>query len=140
MLKMLSPFVLALMLHTAVTAQDSSAHQQPVIRQYWFVLLTKGPNRTQDTATAARIQDGHMANIRRLYAAGKLKVAGPFGEDSGDWKGLFIFDCVSKQEVEQLLQTDPAIQSGRLDYTIKPWYTMASGSFTPGKPAVIQAH
>ncbi len=103
------------------------------IRQYWFVMLLKGENRTQDSATAVKIQDGHMANIRRLYADGKLKVAGLFGDD-GIWRGIFIFDCETKEEVEQLLNTDPAIASGRLAYELYPWYTSPVGSFKPGKP------
>ena len=103
------------------------------IRQYWFVMLLKGENRTQDSVTAAKIQDGHMANIRRLYADGKLKVAGPFG-DEGTWRGIFIFDCETKEEVEQLLNTDPAIAAGRLSYELHPWYTSPIGSFKPGKP------
>lgn len=103
------------------------------IRQYWFVMLLKGQNRTQDSVTAAKIQDGHMANIRRLYADGKLKVAGPFG-DEGVWRGIFIFDCETKEEVEQLLNTDPAIAAGRLAYELHPWYTAPTGSFKPGKP------
>ncbi|ULQ56730.1 YciI family protein [Flavihumibacter rivuli] len=115
-------------------AQDGSAKKPPMnIRQYWFVMLVKGPNRNQDSATAAKIQAGHMSNMDKLYFEGKLKVAGPFGE-SGDWQGLFIFDCPTKQEVEQLLQTDPAISSGRLNYIIKSWWTEPSGSFTPGIP------
>ena len=103
------------------------------IRQYWFVMLLKGENRTQDSIAAAKIQDGHMANIRRLYADGKLKVAGPFG-DEGIWRGIFIFDCETKEEVEQLLNTDPAIAAGRLAYELHPWYTSPIGSFKPGKP------
>jgi uncharacterized protein YciI len=103
------------------------------IRQYYFVMLLKGPNRSQDSATAATIQAGHMANINRLYKLGKLKVAGPFGDD-GDWLGIFIFDCATKEEVEGLLKTDPAVAAGRLNYDIRPWYTAASGSFKPGKP------
>lgn len=103
------------------------------IKQYWFVMLLKGNNRTQDSATAAKIQEGHMANINRLYAEGKLKVAGPFGDD-GDWLGIFIFDVATKEEVEQLLKTDPAVAAGRLSYDIRPWWTAASGSFKPGKP------
>jgi uncharacterized protein YciI len=103
------------------------------IKKYWFVMLTKGNNRTQDSATAAKIQEGHMANINRLYYEGKLKVAGPFGDD-GDWLGIFIFDCAAKEEVEQLLKTDPAIASGRLAVDIRPWWTAATGSFAPGKP------
>jgi uncharacterized protein len=104
------------------------------IRKYWFVMLLKGENRSQDSVTAATIQDGHMANIRKLYAEGKLKVAGPFGDD-GNWRGIFIFDCETKEEVENFLKTDPAIAAGRLAYELHPWYTSPIGSFTPGKPA-----
>lgn len=103
------------------------------IKQYWFVLLVEGPNRNQDSVTAAQIQKAHMANINRLYLEGKLKVAGPFG-DEGPWKGLFIFDCDSRKEVIRLLESDQAILSGRLNYEIHPWYTEPSGSFKPGIP------
>jgi uncharacterized protein len=103
------------------------------IKQYWFVLLTEGKNRTQDSVSAAKIQEGHMANINRLYDEGKLKVAGPFGDD-GNWKGIFIFDCGTKEELEKMLITDPAIAAGRLAYEIHPWWTAATGSFVPGKP------
>jgi uncharacterized protein YciI len=103
------------------------------LKEYWLVILKSGPTRNQDTVTAAEIQKAHMANINRLYYEGKLKVAGPFGED-GDWQGLFIFDCKSKEEVEQLLKTDKAVASGRLVYEIHSWYTEPSGSFKPGKP------
>lgn len=115
-------------------AQDNKEKKmEDQIKQYWFVMLLKGPKRDQDSATAAKIQQGHMANINRLYDAGKLKVAGPFGDD-GNWLGIFIFDSPSKEEVEKDLKTDPAIISGRLNYDIRPWYTSPTGSFTPGKP------
>ena len=91
-------------------------------------MLTKGINRTQDSVTAAKIQEGHMANITRLYNEGKIKVAGPFGDD-GNWRGIFIFDAATKEEVETLLTTDPAISSGRLSYEIHPWWTSPVGSF-----------
>ncbi|MCX6320176.1 MAG: hypothetical protein NTW29_23045 [Bacteroidetes bacterium] len=66
-------------------AQTDSVSQkaQSQIRQYWFVMLSKGKTRDQDSATAAKIQTGHLANITRLYQQGKLKVAGPFGGDGG---------------------------------------------------------
>ena len=116
---------------SAFSQQEKKAEGQ--IRQYWFVMLTAGNNRNQDSAAAVRIQEGHMANIKRLYNEGKLKVAGPFG-DEGKWIGLFIFDCETKEEVENLVKTDPAIAAGRLNYEIHPWWTASSGSFTPGKP------
>jgi uncharacterized protein YciI len=107
--------------------------EEEQIRKYWFVMLLKGPNRSQDSVTAAKIQKAHLDNINRLYNEGKIKVAGPFG-DRGDWLGIFIFDCETKEEVEKLLQTDMAVSSGRLAYDIRPWYTAPTGSFEPGIP------
>jgi uncharacterized protein len=118
---------------SSLFSQQKTKKPEDEIKQYWFVMLLKGNNRTQDSVTAAKIQEGHMANIHRLYYDGKLKVAGPFGDD-GDWRGIFIFDCESKEEVENLLKTDPAIASGRLNYEIHPWWTAAMGSFKPGRP------
>src|SRR3982751_4699415 len=100
--------------HVFAQDQKSSGTSRPEdqIRQYFFVMLSTGTNRAHDSATAAKIQEGHMANINRLYYEGKLKVAGPFGDD-GNWRGIFIFDCKTKEEVEALLKTDPAIAAGR---------------------------
>lgn len=121
----------------SLSAQDKAgAAKAPKeqIRQYWFVLLTKGDHRNQDSATAMGIQKAHLDNINRLYNEGKIKVAGPYGKNEKGWQGLFIFDCPTREEVEQLLQTDKAVSSGRLKYEILPWYTAPMGSFVPGKP------
>ena len=121
--------------HFSFAQVDASKKPEEQIRRYWFVMLMKGANRTQDSATAAKLQEGHLANINRLYNEGKIKVAGPFG-DRGDWLGIFIFDCETRNEVDSLLKTDPAVGAGRLSYDIRPWYTAPIGSFAPGKPAV----
>ena len=91
----------------------SPAEKQYEMKQYFFVMLSKGENRTHDSVTAAKIQEGHMANMQKLADMGKLIVAGPFG-DNGDWRGIFIMDCKTKEEVEQYIKTDPAIIAGRL--------------------------
>ena len=113
--KIIVSFLIACFISSISFAQDKGKNAEPQIRQYWFVMLTKGTNRTHDSATAAKIQQGHLANITRLYNEGKLKVAGPFGDD-GAWRGIFVFDCETKEEVEKLLQSDPAIAAGRLAY------------------------
>ena len=122
----------------ACSQSTSGKKPEEMIRRYWFVLLTKGEQRAQDSVTASKIQAGHMNNIKRLYGEGKIKVAGPFGNDKDqktiNWQGLFIYDCETKEEVEQLLQTDPAVKAGRLAYQILSWYTAPVGSFVPGKP------
>ena len=138
MMKRLIAFSVALFLCGYSFAQDIKEKPQEQIRKYWFVMLLKGNNRSQDSATAAKIQEGHMANINKLYSEGKLKVAGPFGDD-GNWRGIFIFDasaegCKTKAEMEKLLKTDPAVSSGRLAYNIRPWWTAPTESFKPGVP------
>jgi uncharacterized protein len=116
---------------TALLAQHTnmdSAAQSMGLKQYFFVMLSKGEERKQDSATAARIQQGHLSNIRRLMGMGKMIVAGPFGDD-GNWAGFFIFDCATKQEVEGYLKTDPAVAAGRLVYDIHPWWTAKNCTF-----------
>ena len=123
-----------LMLVSAYTfSQQKNQKPEEQIRLYWFVMLKKGPNRTHDSTTAAQIQAGHMENMNKIYYDGKLKVAGPFGDD-GDWRGVFILDCATKEEAEELVKKDPAVVAGRLSYEIHPWYTAPTGNFAPGKP------
>lgn len=101
-----------------------------VMKQYYFVMLTKGDkrNETVDTAYLNKLQRLHLANIDRLANEGKILVAGPFGDD-GNWRGIFIFDCEQQSEVEHLLQTDPMIAAGWLGYEIHPWWTAKNEVF-----------
>lgn len=94
------------------------------MRRYVMALLKSGPNRDQDAETAKRLQEGHMENIRRLGSDGKLIVAGPF-LDSGDLRGIYIFDVTTIEEARELTETDPAIQAGRLEMDLHPWYGSA---------------
>ncbi len=100
------------------------------MKQYYFVMLTKGERRHEitDTAVISELQRGHMANINRLAEMGKIVVAGPFG-DNGNWRGIFIFDCPTEEEVRTLLNSDPAIKAGRLAYEIHPWWTSKNCMF-----------
>ena len=96
--------------------------QEEELKAYYFVILKKGPNRNQDSVTAAQIQKEHLANINRLAELGKLNVAGPFLDD-GEMRGIFIFDSGNEQEVRSLVESDPAIKAGRLVYELHHWMT-----------------
>lgn len=91
------------------------------MKQYFLVLLKRGPIRNQDSTTAAALQKGHLANIERLYNEGKIDLAGPMGHD-GDLRGIFVFNCETYDEVMTLCATDPAIRAGRLLAEIYPWW------------------
>ncbi|MFD1166635.1 hypothetical protein ACFQ2C_13555 [Sphingobacterium daejeonense] len=43
------------------------------------------------------------------------------------FRGLFILNNVkTEEEAKEILETDPAIKSGLLSYTIYPWYGSAA--------------
>lgn len=95
------------------------------MKHYVMALLKKGPNRTQDSTTAAKIQAGHMKNIERMAKEGKLVVAGPF-EDDWDVRGIYIFNVSTVEEAQKLTATDPAIIAGRLVMELHPFYCSAA--------------
>ena len=115
------------------------------IEQYFFVMLKTGPKQDFDSAQKQVLFKGHMDNINRLYYEGILKVAGPFGKNDLAWRGIFIFDCKTKEEAEKqapllleaqenYVQTDPAVTAGLFAVDIVPWYSSPIGSFKHGKP------
>ena len=95
------------------------------MRQYVFAYLKEGPNRDQDSLEAVQLQRAHLDNIIRLAEAGKLVLAGPF-MDNHEVKGIYIFAVETIEEAEELTSTDPAIQAGRLEMELHPWYGSAA--------------
>ena len=91
------------------------------MKTYFLGLIRKGPAWTPDETPEVRaLQEGHMANIRRLGAEGKLVLAGPF-LDGGDLRGLFLFEVATLEEAKALCETDPAVKAGRLVVEVHPW-------------------
>ena len=95
------------------------------MKQYVMAYLKAGPNRDQDSLTAAKLQEAHLSNIRRMAEKGKLVLAGPF-LDNGDVRGIYIFNVKTIEEARALTNTDPAIIAGRLTMELRPWYGSAS--------------
>ncbi|MEX1384282.1 YciI family protein [Lutibacter sp.] len=95
------------------------------MKTYVMAFLKRGPNRSQDSITAANLQRSHLENITKLANAGKLVLAGPF-LDTGDLRGIYIFDVATIEEAKKLTETDPAIQQGSLVMELKLWYGSAA--------------
>ncbi|HEY0107102.1 MAG TPA: YciI family protein [Rhizomicrobium sp.] len=85
------------------------------------VFHTAGPN--WKTGVAFRDQPGiadHVAYYGKALADGKLSLGGPFLDNSG---GMMIFVPGAKlEEIDAFAQNDPAVKSGLLTATVKPWY------------------
>lgn len=97
------------------------------MKPYTIVMLTTGSVKIDDQTKMGDIMKGHMANIGKLADEGKIVVAGPFlGKNKQNYRGMFIFNTQSKEEAEQWVKTDPAVQAGVFSYEIFPWYGSAA--------------
>lgn len=105
------------------------------MRTYFMVLLYRGPEWTAESSPETiELQDRHLANIKRLVAAGTMVLAGPFFPPVGDdpLLGLFLFDVSSLQEATELAESDPAVQAGRLRVEVLTWYGPVGITYTGG--------
>jgi len=95
------------------------------MRRYVMAFLKAGSNRSQDVEEASKIQAGHMAHINKMAEEGLLVLAGPF-LDGGSIRGIFLFAVDTIEEARDLTEADPAVQSGRLEMELHPWYGSAA--------------
>jgi uncharacterized protein YciI len=105
---------------TALAQAQTQPSPQPA--QYFFVLLNRPANAPQLSKEAGeKLQEEHMANIRKMAAEHKLVIAGPFMEDI-TLRGIFVFQADSAAQVQDWANNDPAVKAGRLSPEIHgPW-------------------
>src|SRR5579859_7704962 len=100
----------ACLLPAADSKVAKNSEPQYEMTSYVVGFFHRGPKWTaEETAETRRIQEGHLANFRKLAEAGKLIVAGPFS-DGGDLRGMLIFKLNSVDEARTLMDADPALQ------------------------------
>lgn len=98
----------------------------PNMEAFRVVLLVRPPHAPEfDKARLDEIQEGHMANIRRLHDEGKLLKAGPFEDYSGrEVLGMFILHTDQLEEAKAWVSTDPAVKAGRFAPEFLRWYVL----------------
>lgn len=105
---------------------DSLGGDDYGMKMYTFVILKTGSNPIHDKKTRDSLFKGHMANINRLAAMGKLIVAGPFDTNAKQYRRLFILDVKSIEEAKALLDQDPVIHSKLMEAEMFQWYGSAA--------------
>jgi uncharacterized protein len=125
MLRILS----VLFLFSLTASAQEEKKEELEMKQYFMVLLKRGPNTSLDSLQRQEIQKQHMAHINKMAEDKKLIMAGPFG-DNTDLRGIFVFDVATIEEAEELTNADPAVQAGRLIMEIHPWWA-AKGTCLP---------
>jgi len=105
---------------------DSLGADDYGMKMYVLVLLKTGPSKIADKAKHDSLFAGHLENIKRLSAIGKLAVAGPLEKNEKNYRGIFILNVSTFEEANRLLETDPTIKAKLLEGELFQWYGSAA--------------
>lgn len=96
------------------------------MKSYLLVILKTGTYETTDQVERDSLFKGHFSNMDRLAEEGKLVLAGPFGKNDKQFRGLFLLNTTSEEEAMDWLNNDPTIKSGLFVVDLIPWYGSAA--------------
>lgn len=121
--------------------QGTSDKDKPAPEQFFFVLLKHPANAQQISKEEGdKLQEAHMANIRKLHEEHKLVIAGPF-MDGGELRGIFVLKAASLNQATEWANTDPAVKAGRLAVEVHgPWMARAENIHETTTPDTLEKY
>jgi uncharacterized protein YciI len=90
--------------------------------QTYLILHTPGPAFHQGKSMFEQPLFEHGAYWKKQFDAGKLRLGGPFTDDSG---GAVVIEVADEAEAQQILVQDPAVIEQVLIARLLPWYLVA---------------
>lgn len=111
--------------YDAELAQKLGADEMGM-KSYTLVILKTGPSIVEDKALRDNLFAGHFSNMNIMSEAGKLILAGPLSQNKQNYRGIFILNTTSEEEVRELLSADPTIAKGIFEVELFTWYGSAA--------------
>jgi uncharacterized protein YciI len=109
--------------------------------QHFLVLLNRPANAPQLSKEAGtKLQEEHMANIRKMAAEHRLLIAGPFMDDTMH-RGIFVLQAESLAQAQAWADSDPAVKAGRLAAELHgPWMIDPNTIHAPAEPPGMERY
>ena len=82
---------------------DSLGADRYGMKNYFMVILKVGENdsKIKDENQRSELFRTHFSNMEKLSKEGRLVVAGPFGKNQLSYRGIFIFNAKTEEEVKE---------------------------------------
>lgn len=101
----------------------------PGLGLYYLGMFVKGAAWSPDVTDSVReTQAKHLAYNAAMYQKGVYKLVGPFHEPfHPEWRGMILIKADSMHDATDILNADPAVQTGRLAFELSAvWLSKAS--------------
>lgn len=100
---------------------DSLGANEYGMKKYVLVILRTGSNKTTDKRFIDSCFKGHFSNMGIMNKAGKLVIAGPFGKNDQNYRGIFLLNVPTIEEAKELVKGDSAIKENLLEPEFIVW-------------------
>jgi len=109
--------------------------------EFFLALLNRPANAPQLSKEAGeKLQEEHMANIRKMAGEHKLLVAGPFMDDT-TLRGIFVLQAESAAQAQAWADSDPAVKASRLSAELHgPWQIDPVAIHAPAEPPGMERY
>src|ERR1700753_2874359 len=124
------------------SSTPSAPVASPAAAKYFFVLLKRPADAPKmSPQDSIKLQEQHMANVRKLHTEGKLVIAGPFMDD-GALRGVFVMKATSLAEAQEWANSDPAVTAGHFTVEVHgPWMIRSENIHaTDSEPTTLEKY
>jgi uncharacterized protein YciI len=110
----------------------------PKPRAVWWIDYQRGPAWPVGQSAPKQALQDHQVYLENLMQDGILLMAGLFRDDAGG--GIAVLDTSDEAAARRMMEDDPAVQSGLLAATLRPWqmvFNPASGTSPFAEDAAV---